>query len=474
MGSKIKQLLSEEDYEQLRLSRLANKIESGQYMKPYLDWLPDMTPNFTWNWRHTVLLCEHLQKVIDGECKKLMVFMPPRHGKTETITLRLPVYFLERNPRSRIILGAYNQTIANKFSVKIRRLAIKKGIELSLDRKAREDWETEAGGGVRAVGVGAGIAGVGGDLIIIDDPVRSRKDASSLVIRNSTYDWYTDDILTRRQKGAAIVIVQTRWHEDDLSGRILEHEDDWTVLKLPAFAEEEDPMGREVGEALCPDLFDVEYLLGIQEAMGRGFSALYQQRPVEQEGGMFKRSWFKLESHIRLEDRASIQYVRYWDKASSEGKNDYTVGALVAYSKDTKNVYIVDVVRGQWSTYDRDRIMLETAESDARLWGNVRIRHEKEPGASGIDSANATNKLLSGYPVREVPVRVNKVIRAEPFAAQCEAGNVYLLKGDWVPVFIDELTSFPSGKNDDQVDAASGGFNELADSNAFISLGSGW
>lgn len=463
----------------MRLTTLATKLDAGAYMQPYISWLPEISPDFTWTWDHVIYIADHIQRVLDGKINKLMIFMPPRHAKTETVTLRLPVYCLERQPRFRIILGSYNQTQANRFSSRVRALARTRNININPIRNLQNDWETIEGGGVRAVGVGAGVQGVGGDLIILDDPVRGRKDASSLTIRNSIYNWYRDDIFTRREKGASIILINTRWHEDDLAGRILSLEGErtadnpngWVVLSLPALAKDNDPLGRKPGQALCPERFDERELLEIKAVMGRGFEALYQQSPVEQEGGLFKRTWLKFENSL---PEGTYQYCRYWDKAATED-GDYTVGALLARNTVTKNIYVLDIVRGQWTPSKRDTVMLNTAEHDREMYGHVSIIHEQEPGASGIDSAQATAKLLQGYSVRAIPSRTNKQLRAEPFAAQCEAGNVYLIKASWNFTLIDELCSFPYGANDDQVDCVAGAFNALMKGlNATIIVGKGY
>lgn len=404
----------------------------------------------------------------------------PTHNST-LCSIHFPVYFLEKNPENRVIIGTYNQTLANKMSRGVRTIA-KTKMRLNADRKAMEEWETEVGGGVRAVGVGAGIAGIGANLIILDDVVRSRKDASSITVRNSTYAWYTDDIYTRMEPDSRILIIMTRWHEDDLIGRIQRLENDWTVINLPAIAEDNDPLGRKPGEALNPERYPIEKLYEIRKVLGRSFNALYQGRPTEQEGEIFKASWFRehmiksLPQYDQHGRKHRYEFVRYWDKAATEKKGDYTVGVLMCRDRVTKTYYILDVVRGQWESVERDRIMLETAAKDQAAYrniGTVRICHEQEPGSAGKDAKNYTNKLLSGFAVKAVKVTGNKKLRAEPYASQCEAGNVYMMQADWNEDFIDEHAVFDNGAHDDMVDAASGAFNQLSKGSGFISLGQG-
>lgn len=388
-----------------------------------------------------------------------MLFVPPRHGKSEMVTVRYPIWRLKQKPSMRVIVGAYNQTLAEKFSRKARRIA-ETQLTLSKERTAAEDWETEQGGGFRAVGVGGGITGQGGDLIIIDDPVKNREEANSQVYRQRVYDWYTDDLYTRLEPGAAMILIMTRWHEDDLAGRILASEDgpSWEVVKLPALAEEGDPLHRPVGAALCPDRYDEAKLAKIKTVLGDwSFAALYQQRPAPAEGGMFKRA------PVEIVDAVPVggAWVRWWDRAASSKTGDWSVGVLMTAIDE--RFFVVDVQRGQWASEERDAMMKQTAAIDAqRTNGECVTWSEQEPGSSGLDVARAFVKLLAGYPVAYEPSTGSKEVRAMPFAAQWNAGNVKLLRAPWNAAYLDELTSFPFGTNDDQVDGSSGAFGKLA------------
>jgi predicted phage terminase large subunit-like protein len=447
---------------ELELRRRQIQRKPAQAFIGYQAWLKQVTPNWVWNWDYQLLIQQHLNKITAGEMEKLMLFIPPRHGKSELVTVRYPVYRLEKNPGMRAIIGAYNQTLAEKFSRKSRRIASTR-VALSNERSAVHDWETTAGGGMRAVGVGGGITGQGGDLIVIDDPVKNRKEAQSRVYRDAVYDWYTDDLYTRQEPGCAIILIMTRWHEDDLAGRILRSEDgpNWKVLRLPAEAEANDPLGRQVGEALNPQRYPLEALAKIKVVLKRSYWALYQQRPMEQEGDFFKRSWFEI---VRGAPTDGAVYVRYWDRGATANDGDYTVGLLMARVGTT--YYVIDVIRGQWSSGERDRIIKQTAAADRAKYSNVQIWLEQEPGSSGVDVINNLVTMLSGYGVHADKVTGEKAVRADPLASQAEVSNVKLVVGAWNEDFIDELTSFPNGANDDQVDAASGAFLRLADAGA--------
>ena len=230
---------------------------------------------------------EHLDQLTAGQIKRLAIFVPPRHGKSALATIRYPVYRLSREPGLRVIIGCYNSLLAEKFSRQALRIARDSGVALDPARQQIHDWETTAGGGMRAVGVGAGITGQGGGLVIIDDPVKCREEANSPTYRERVWDWYREDLYTRLEPDGAIVLIQTRWHEDDLAGRILASEQAgaWTVVNLPAEAEAGDPLGREPGAPLCPARFDRAALADIRATLGTwAYTALYQQRPLP-EGG---------------------------------------------------------------------------------------------------------------------------------------------------------------------------------------------
>ena len=258
----------------------------------------------------------------------------------------------------------------------------------------------------------------------------------------------------------------TRWHEDDLVGRLLAlaesdpSADQWTVVSLPAIAEE--PLAeydqREVGEALWSNRFSLDELGKTRVSLGSyDWNSLYQQRPAPPEGGMFKRHWFEI---VGVAPR-KCRRVRYWDKAGTSGDGAYSCGVLIGEDANGQ-FYIEDVTRGQWSALERENVIEQTAQMDSTRMGGVVTWHEQEPGSGGKESAQATTRRLAGHVVHSETVTGDKETRAMPFAAQCEAENVKLVKGEWNTAYLAELTSFPFGKYKDQVDASSGAFNKLA------------
>jgi len=422
-------------------------------------------------YRHIDNLHGFLQRVADGDIRRLMVFMPPRHGKSETVSRLFSAYYLLRHPEHWVGLTSYAEGLAFTLSRNARNNYERGGGALSQQAYAVSHWETGRGGGMWAAGVGGGITGKGFHLGIIDDPLKDAEEAQSETIRDKIKDWYQSTFSTRQEPDASIVVIQTRWHEDDLSGWLLERESDepegWHIVCLPAIAEDlpdfptsctVEPDWRAQGEALCPERYPLERLRKIERRIGPYFwASLYQQRPAPREGGLFKRAWFEIVGAAP----ADAKRVRFWDRAATAGAGDFTAGVLVAHKDGT--YYIEDVQRGQWASGDRDKIIVQQAQLDAgRHAGGVTIGGEQEPGSSGVDAAKAFVRMLAGFAVYTTPSTGSKEQRADPLASQAQAGNVKIVRGAWNGAFLDEMCSFPAGAHDDQVDAASGAFNRLA------------
>lgn len=435
-------------------------------------WLPKASPKLTWTWAHQKLLYQKLEKVTKGEIDRLMIFMPPRHSKSETVTVHYITYRLKADPKLNVILGCYNQRLANRFSRRIRKLAGEQKIALSRERRSVEEWETARGGGVRAVGVGAGITGYGARLVVIDDPVKNRAQAESQTFRDNAWNWFNDDIYTRFEPGAAVILIQTRWHEDDLAGRLLramrDGGDKWEVLSLPALAESDDPLGRSKGEPLCPERFDKAALKRIRRKLGSySFSALYQQNPVPFEGGLFKRKWFR---RIVSRPPAGLHWVRGYDLAvSTRDTADYTASFRVALDPKTGDLYIADGFRGRLEFPDQRRYIARC------IAGERDTRHCIESALHGRAFVQELQREVrfAGRSIRAVRVDEDKVTRAHSWTARAEAGKVVLVAGEWIEEFLDEVCRFPRGRFDDQVDAVSLAVAALARDARNYSPGSG-
>jgi predicted phage terminase large subunit-like protein len=327
----------------------------------------------------------------------------------------------------------------------------------------------EYNGYYRGAGVGGAITGMGMKYGIIDDPLKNRQDANSPTIRQIIWEWYTSTFRTRLAPGGGILITMTRWHELDLVGMLLDlakHDpraDQWTVLTLPAIAEEPlaDYDERQVGEALWPTRFTLDDLEKTRISLGSyDWNSLYQQRPSPLEGGIFKRTFFKPIS----QSISTPWRIRYWDKASSTAASaKYTAGVRLAITAEGQ-VIVEHVVRGQWSTGERRKVMLQTAQTDAAQFGNgIVVFIEQEPGSSGLDSVQDEIRMMAGHAVFADRPSGDKDTRMLPLVAQAEAGNLYMVTGAWNDEFVDELCTIPNGRYRDQADAASGAFNRLVD-----------
>lgn len=442
------------------LTTIQTILRSTRQRVSFSHWLKETTPSWSWDWPHIVHIGKYLKRVTDGDIKRLMLTIPPRHGKSEMVTVRYPVYRLEDSPSLSIIIGAYNQKLANKFSRKARRVGTER-LSFSTERCSVEDWETTSGGGMRAVGVGGGITGHGGDLIVVDDPIKSREEAESEAYRERVWDWWTDDLYTRLEPGGAMIIIMTRWHEDDLIGRILSGElaGEWTAVSLPAEAEENDPLNRNLGEPLCPDRYDAAALEDRRQVLGSyAFSALFQQRPAPPEGGMAEEGWFTVLDVVP----ADTMKVRAWDFAATKAKTmsergpDWTVGTLLGFKSD--DWFVEDIVRERVTPGAVFDLVCEVAERDGK---GVPIVFEEEGGSSGKMSSYALVTRLSGWIIEPVHVTGDKVSRAMSFLSQARVGNVKLKRALWNKAWLREIANFPVGTYDDQVDSASLGFNKM-------------
>lgn len=414
---------------------------------------------------HLALIEDLLVEAVLGRIPRLMICLPPRHGKSETCSHWGPAWTLSRWPAKRIILCSYGADYAATWGRKVRDSLteahglglIEHGIAADLSRASEFEMERHGGGMVTA-GVGGPITGRGADLLLIDDPVKSAEEASSPTYRERSWDWYNATAMTRLEPGGSVILIQTRWHHDDLAGRILaEGAAGWRVVNLPALAEPEgDVLGRQPGEALWPQRYPASALHAIREARGSyWWASLYQQRPTPREGGFFKQHWFKI---IEAAPAEVVRRVRFWDKAATEGGGDWTVGVLM--SRTGAGMFTVeDVVRVQESSGAVKSLVLQTAQRDGV---DVHIAMEQEPGSAGKDVIAAYLQALSGYSFKGVPSTGDKALRADPLASQAEGGNLQLVKGQWNGQFVDELCAFDKGEHDDQVDAASGAFGQLA------------
>lgn len=448
------------------------KAPPSQIPKPltFREYVDKVRPGYVW-YDHCAKLAAVLQRVADGELTRVMVFEPPRHGKSELVSRLFTGYYLYRHPERWVGLNSYGAELAYTLSRAARSYYLRAGGATRDVAAAVKHWETGKGGGLWAAGVGGPITGKGFHLGVIDDPIKNAEEAASEVIRAKQKEWYGSTFYTREEPGGAIVLVQTRWHEDDLSGHLLAQESDteecqperWHIVSMEAVKEEAapkfpatctiEPDPRPTGAALCPERYPLAKLMRIARTVGSYiFAALFQQRPAPAEGGMFKT--FPILNGLP----PNCRFIRYWDKAGTAGGGAYTAGVKMALTPDGRYI-VVHIVRGQWSAGEREAIIRSTAAIDGP---ECIVWVEQEPGSGGKESAENTVKNLSGYTCYIERVTGDKETRARPMAAQSEIGNVYMMKADWNQAFVDEAQTFPNGRYKDQIDAAGGAFNKLA------------
>lgn len=458
------------------LSRILSQVDpEAQSPLSFREFVSMVHPRYKW-YRHCEELAEVLQQVADGAIKRLMVFLPPRHSKSETVSRLFSAYHVYRHPDQFVGLASYSADLAYTLSRAARDHYRNGGGVIRDDARSVDHWETARGGGMWAAGVGGPITGKGFSLGIIDDPLKNDLAAASETTREQQKEWFRSTFYSRQAPDASIVVVQTRWHEDDLSGWLLSQErgDDedpegWTIVHLPAIAEEDIPEypvtctvipdWREAGEALCPERYDEAALRKRERGSGPYFwAALYQQRPAPRSGGMFERDKFDIVPALPV----GCTFVRYWDKAGTAGGTGArTAGVLMARAPDTA-YYIADVIAERLGSTEREALIKQTAELDRQRYGRVKTWVEQEPGSGGKESAENTVRNLAGFTAEAERVTGDKVLRAEPLASMAKVKNVRLLRGLWNAGFLDEIASFPNGKLKDKVDAASGAFNKLA------------
>ncbi len=392
---------------------------------------------------------------VDG-IRRLMVSMPPRHGKSEYCSKYLPSWYLGSHPNHRVILSSYEASFAASWGRKARNLLEEHGhqfgIKVATSPSAADQWDLHGfAGGMVTAGAGGAITGKGANLAIVDDPIKNAEEAASQTMRDKVWDWWQSTLYTRLEPNGCVIVIQTRWHEDDLCGRLMRQatEDDgerWRMLKLPAISDR--------GDALWPDRYSVDRLKQIRKAVGEyHWSALYQQDPTPREGNLFKVNRFQFLD----EQPQGLKLIRAWDLAATENDGDYTAGVLMGKDAEGR-FYICDCKRGQWATDERDSWLKMTAGLDGR---KVKIRFAQDPGQAGKSQILSLTRMLAGYNVVSQVVSGDKVTRADAFSSQLNAGNVWIVKGDWNRDYIEELRQFPNGKNDDAVDASSDSFSEL-------------
>lgn len=426
--------------------------------------------------KHLDYIAEKLEAVERGEIKKLMIFVPPRHGKSELATIRFPAWYLGKNPENSIIISSYASNLARKFSKKARNTVettkynfVFPGITTSNDSRAVNDWSLSGHeGGLLSAGVDGPVTGHGANLFIIDDPVKNRKEAESDVYRERAWDWYRDVVLTRLEPDAAQILIMTRWHQDDLAGRILKEEADsdddyekWEIVDLPAIFEEAllenkeiktDPIDRKEGEALWPAKYTIEVLDERKRKVGtRAWWALYQQRPTDPASQMFKREWFAGYDELPLDCVRGAGI----DTATSKKTSADNMSLVDVCRCPNNYLYVDDVFLDKVTVAAFSRYVINQQRSKSY----IKILIEENAAGEAVRQRIVEEGLNSTPPcyppIIGFKTSTDKVVRAMEFQPLVENGTIRFKNGNpRVAALIDHLCDFDGqgGSVDDDVD----------------------
>lgn len=460
--------LSRED--KIELIELLDVKHSRIAKNSLVDFILYCKSDYQVNWHHK-LICDKLQGFwSDPDKKKLMLFVPPQHGKSEIVSRFFPSFVLGLNPDIKIVAASYSSDLSKSFNRDVQRIIESKEYRdvfpktmLNSERVASdsggqylrntEEFEiVNKKGSYKSVGVTSGLSGRPVDLGIIDDPIKDSIEASSTVYRERIWEWYISVLEARLHNDSKVVLIMTRWHQDDLAGRLLKHQpNEWDVIKIPAIKEEggdkEDT--RTIGEALWPKKHSLTKLLKTKKLSPTSFESLYQQNPIPKGGGKVKKDWFQF-CHEKEVPR--VTWDLWVDGAYTEStKNDPSGLMLAGFHERTKKLYI----KHAHSAFMEMPEMLKFIGQYGKLHdlrGRSRIRFEpKASGKSFRQMVNAVSKM-SAVEIKSHLVQEGKEARLQTASPKIEAGKVVLVEGTWNKDFIHQITGYPNVKHDEYVD----------------------
>lgn len=461
----------------MRLRREKLKLEAPTSFSRFLGY---SNPKYELEWFHKEI-ADHCQMLLEGKIKNLMVFMPPQHGKSEIISRNFPAFAFGQNPDLKIVGSSYSADLAEQFSRAIQRtIDSREYHEIFPDtylngsdgRYVKNcirnvDFFELVGhrGFYKAVGVGGALTGTPVDIAIIDDPVKDANEANSVTYRQRVWDWYNTVLTTRLHNHSRQLFIMTRWHEDDLAGRILKAEpNEWVVLSIPAICEQEHDGGkseRHIGDALWPSHHSIEKLLKQKARAPREFSALYQQHPTIEGGNIVKRHWFK---KISLAEFRSLRFNEpmhfYLDTAYNKKKQgqDNDPSGILAACRIRNYIYIYNAMKVWKEMPDLLRFLPDfMGANEASDESKLHV----EPKANG-ESVIQMLKEISTLNVKETETpKDSKEVRLRAVSPRIECGRVFLVDGDWNEEFLDEVCGFPTQPHDEFVDILGYAINDL-------------
>jgi hypothetical protein len=444
---------SQDNEKELAQREIARRILAKRLFLPFIKYV---SPWFKVNFHHEII-ADALQRVESGELKRLMIFLPPRHGKSEMVSIAFPPWFFGRNPNKSIIEASYSADLATEFGRQARNIVDSREYQNIFDTRLAEDsqskstWSTNGRGKYNAVGVGGAVTGKGADVLIIDDPVKNRKEADSFLIRENIYKWYRSTALTRLSPTGAVIMVVTRWSDDDLPARALDSEtgENWEVISLPAIAVENEEY-RKKGDALWPQQFDLANLLNTKAEVGNyEWASLYQQSPINSETQEFTDKMFKSVALDKVNALRTLGYATIDPAVKEKDTADYT-GTIINRVDEDNNWYIkanrkrinstklIDHIFDIWENEDVVSIGVEETTYYDAVYPFLKLEMIKRnifPVVYGLKHGG-----------------VNKHLRIRALLPRYESGKIFHIEGE-CEFLEEEMLRFPKGKNDDEVDA---------------------
>jgi len=449
---------------------LEKRLIAGICADTFEDFIRSVMPEYVFNWHHLVLI-DAAQRLADREFERLIVMMPPRHGKSQIVSRLFPAWLFARQQNEQVILSSYSADLASAMNRDVQRIMtgetyralfpdtrLSEGKDAGVVRNNSRFDIIDSKGYLISAGVGGGITGAGATVGIIDDPVKNSAEADSATYRNTAWEWYTTTFKTRFEPNAIEIVCATRWHEDDLTGRILKQIEDGEsgvkteIVNLPALCEHPEQY-RDIGEALWEGKYSRGKLLKMQSDLGsRAWNALYQQRPAPEEGNLIKRDWFDFYDPRKV--NLSGETVNFFfDTAYTDKEaNDPTAG--IAYVKRGEDYYVLEC-RAEWLEFlEQTKFILDFCNENGY---GVRSLARVEPKATGKSIVQVLKRQTKLNILESEPPKDSKIARVNSIAARLEAGRVLLPKGaGWVAGFLDECAAFPNAPHDDRVDCLCG------------------